>query len=551
MKLCLWPVLAFLILFTSPLAATEINLGGEEIRAALGGTTSGDLLLAGTSLNREDLDAFYKARDYRLAWDFTGTENAAAFAAFLDSIERVIEWHGLLHENYPLDTIRAMVTSHDETNHVTLELLVSGTLLRLARDLHGDDIDLDDLYPGWNFHRTEIDIPTKLADAVAANNVNTFIDGLAPQSAAYQALARALRQYRDLAAKGLWPTIDAGPALHLHDHGGRVTELRLRLEAEGYLSPGAQSEKMAGYFDDDVRKALIDYQQHNGLESDGNMGLRTLAALNVPLALRIDQIRANMERARHMPEDFPPLRYTLVNIPDASVRIVEDGQTIYEGPVIVGQVERKTPFIQSSIRSMIINPSWHVPAKIAREDILPKLRADPHYLEKLGFTIKGSDNDPYGQNIDWKSLPDEEFDFHLRQEPGRMNSLGRLKFDFDNDFAVYLHGTPHQELFKKNARDLSSGCVRLRDPAEIAQILLAGTPGAWDAQHLEDAIATQKTRWVGIKNPMPLFILYQTVFMDPQAKLEFREDVYGYDQFLMQSLKPAPSDAKTEDIPTQ
>jgi murein L,D-transpeptidase YcbB/YkuD len=300
-------------------------------------------------------------------------------------------------------------------------------------------------------------------------------------------------------------------------------------------------------FDDKLKQALTAYQLRNGLAATGNLGAKTLEALNVPIDARIDQITANMERWRHMPEDFPPSRYALVNIPDYSIVIVEDAKEIYRGIVIVGEVDRKTPFIDSAVRSMIVNPAWHVPAKIAREDILPKLQKDPHYLEKLGFVIRGSKDDPYGEHIDWNAIRENEFNFRLRQAPGDMNSLGRLKFDFDNDFAVYMHGTPHHSLFKRNARALSSGCVRLRDPEKVAAIVLAGNKEPWDVKRIEDEIAAGKTRWVGIENPLPLYILYWTVFAGADGQINFRNDVYGYDTFLMESMRGHPVPAGDED----
>ncbi|HUY67893.1 MAG TPA: L,D-transpeptidase family protein, partial [Alphaproteobacteria bacterium] len=277
-------------------------------------------------------------------------------------------------------------------------------------------------------------------------------------------------------------------------------------------------------------------QARHGFAADGSAGPHTLAALDVSRAARLTQIRANMERWRHMPEDFPPARYVMVNITDASVAVVEDGRPAYDGLAIVGRPDRKTPFIDSTIRSMIINPAWHVPANIARKDILPKLRKDPHYLEKLGFTIDDPD-DPYGQHIDWKALKDQAFDFRLRQGPGKLNSLGRLKFDFTNDFAVYMHGTPHQALFAKERRMLSSGCVRLRDPEKVAAILLAGNEGDWDDAHIEAAIASGKTRWLAIADPIPVFFVYWTAFPDAEGNIQFRDDLYGYDDFLMDSLR--------------
>lgn len=310
------------------------------------------------------------------------------------------------------------------------------------------------------------------------------------------------------------------------------------LTQESSSPPAASGDP--SYYDDALRESLSAWQRRNGLDGDGNAGPKTLEMLNAPVGERMDQIRANMERWRHMPEDFPPERHALVNIADASLLLVEGGKIAYRGPVVVGRVDRKTPFIQSEIRSMIVNPSWHVPAKIAKKDILPKLRRDPHYLEKLGFVIRGNEDDPHGAAIDWENMSERDFTFRLRQSPGDANSLGRIKFDFDNDFAVYMHGTPHPELFDKDRRTFSSGCIRLRDPLDVAEIVLDANPERWDAQKLNETILSGTTRWVAVTRPLPLFVLYETVFVGFDGKLQFRKDVYGYDRSLIRALDGRP-----------
>jgi L,D-transpeptidase YcbB len=520
----------FFILFCAMFLSIDVRADtsphAEDLQTAL---TQPTVTVDEYELDGEGLRAFYAAHDNHLAWNFTGVESATTFTAFLESLERLIDYHGLQPEDYPLEAMRKLGAGD---GGVKLELLVTDSLLKLAHDLHGDNVDLDQLYPGWNFHRNDENIPGDLAAAVTSNQLAEYIGGLAPKNPAYAQLAQILGVYRGFSAKGKWSVIDAGPALRPKDRGARVVQLRARLAAEDYASAGKSL-----VFDETLHKALMDWQRHHGLDADGHVGKNTLEALNVPVQTRIDQVRANMERWRHMPEDFPPQRYALVNIATATIKIVEDGKAVYQGPVVVGRVDRKTPFIQSAIRSMIVNPSWHVPKKIAQQDILPKLRKDPHYLEKLGFVIKGNEDDPHGENIDWKSMSEQEFDFRLRQSPGDRNSLGRLKFDFDNDFAVYMHGTPHQELFKKDIRNFSSGCVRLRDPEQVAEVLLAGNKDPWTVDRIEEEINTDKTRWVAFAKPIPLYILYWTVFMDEDGKTNFREDVYDYDGFLIENLK--------------
>ncbi len=481
---------------------------------------------AGIELDREGLTEFYSARDFRPAWSFSGSDTQTSFNAFLDSLDKLVRYHGLQTADYPIDTMRKM-----SGDGVILELFVTDTLLHIAHDLHGDDVDLDHLYVGWDWHQVDRDIPVELAGAIKNNRLSAYVDELSPKFPAYGQLAHVLEIYRAVSARGGWSKVERGASLRPGDSGVRVKQLRARLAAEDFLP----SDNQSPMFDEELENALITWQTRHGLEPDGHAGGKTIEALNVTVQKRIGQIRANMQRWRHMPADFPPDRYVLVNIGDTTVTITENGKAIYRGPVVVGKVDRKTPFINSEIRSVIVNPSWHVPAKIAEKDILPKLRKDPHYLEKLGFTIRGSEDDPYGENIDWNAMSARAFVVRLRQDPGEMNSLGRLKFDFDNDFAVYMHGTPHQELFAKYARYFSSGCVRLRDPGKVGAIILSSNKDAWPIDRIDREIDTGKTRWVNVTHPWPIYFLYWTVFTDADGMVNFREDIYDYDKIIVEN----------------
>ena len=548
-------ILALLVLLSvSPARAGLLGVS-SELKQAL---SAPEVVVNDITLNKADLNAFYQSRDYRFAWDHRHGGLSPALTAFLDSAESVITWHGLARDDYMLDVLRQMTQSPNEGDDVNIELLTTNILLQLSYDLHGESYDLTDLYPGWNYRRHHVDIPALLSEAVANNKLDRFINDIAPQHPVYEKLAQTLQKYRAVAAKGGWPTIDAGPPLRFHDHGRRVGQLRARLAAEDYLPAPVEDEaptnkkkkKHAPAFDEELEEALKEYQRCNGLEPVGFTGKMTLAALNTPIAVRIDQIRANMERWRHIPEDFPAPRHALVNIASMTIDITDsEAKSIYNGNVIIGRVDRKTPFIQSAVRSMIVNPSWHVPLKIARADILPKLRKDPHYLEKMGFVISGSTDDPHGTDVDWKKLSDQEFNFRLRQSPGDLNSLGHLKFDFDNDFAVYMHDTPHQELFEKYERDLSSGCIRLHDPEQVGEIVTADNKEPWSAQKITEAITEGKTRWVGVTKPLPIYVLYWTVFFDADGKLNFRKDIYDYDTFLIDVMDQRGAEAPDQPTP--
>ena len=551
MRLGLLIFLIFLAVAGSSTAHAGFFFSNRELKQAL---AAPEITVGDIALNKSDLNAFYQTRDYSYAWDHHNGLSTA-LTAFIDSAENVISWHGLSREDYALDQLRQLAQDTSGNNDLNIELLTTDILLQLSYDLHGDGYDLSDLYPGWNYHRPATNIPARLAEAVTNGKLDSFIDSLAPRNPTYEKLAQTLQHYRTIAAHGGWPAIDAGPPLRLHDTGKRVDQLRQRLTAEGYLLPPPDAPKKGKKhrlsFDEAMEEAIRAFQRHNGLEDVGYAGKLTLEILNIPLVTRINQIRANMERWRHMPDDFPAPRHALINIPAMTIEISEDNKPIYSGIVIVGRVDRKTPFIQSAIRSMIINPSWHVPLKIARQDILPKLKKDPHYLEKMGFVISGSADDPHGKDIDWDALPENEFKFRLRQSPGDLNSLGYLKFDFDNDFAVYMHGTPHHELFEKSERAFSSGCIRLHDPEQIGEIVTAANKDPWNAQRIVDEVKGGKTRWIGVAKPLPLYVLYWTVFPNAEGEIEFRKDIYDYDRFLIDVMEnrdteypPQPTEIK-------
>lgn len=486
-------------------------------------------LLDDLKLNKDELNQFYATRHYSPAWGFRGENNAKSFDDFLTSLAAVIDYHGLETADYPIPLMRQLIAANDDASKLKLELLVTDTVMKLAHALHGDTYKIPSDYIGWDFKRAEADIPLTLANAVASNGLPRFIDDLSPHNPAYTSLTHILHAYRIMALHGEWKPIPKGPTLRPKDHGPRVVALRQRLRAENYLTADQSIDET---YDDALAKAVTLWQSRNGLDPDGHVGTQTLQNLNESLNRRLTRIKANMERWRHMPDDFPPSRFISINIAAATVELHEDGKVLYTGPVVVGRSDRKTPFIQSIIRSMIINPPWHVPLKIAQKDILPKLRKDPHYLEKMGITIRGNDNDPYGDKINWKTMTEKQFKYRLRQDPGDQNSLGQLKFDFNNDFSVYMHGTPHQELFDKSQRNFSSGCIRLRDPEDVAVLLLTANGKKWTAPYIDQQIANNRTRWVGLKNPIPIFVLYWSVFADETGATHFRPDVYGYDNLF-------------------
>ncbi|MBU2618786.1 MAG: L,D-transpeptidase family protein [Proteobacteria bacterium] len=342
-------------------------------------------------------------------------------------------------------------------------------------------------------------------------------------------LEKALAQYHQLAAQGGWPQVPAGPTLHEGDMDVRTPLLRQRLVASGDLT-APTVEGSFFLFDTTLREAVQRFQARHGLIADGLVGAKTLTELNVPLSERIRQLTASLERCQPLPSLLEP-RHILINIADFTLKLYEDGELRLSMPVIVGKTYRQTPVFNGRISSLVLNPAWEVPHSIATKDLLPKIKKNPGYLRTSDIRVfrgwnPGTEVDSAG--VDWASLSPSRFPYRLRQEPGPDNALGRVKFLFPNPYDVYLHDTPSRELFQKDDRTFSSGCIRLARPLELAVHLLQGTPlGSMEA--LTAAIAGEKTRTIPLPSPIAIYMAYMTAWVDRDGTVQFRRDIYNRD----------------------
>jgi len=346
-----------------------------------------------------------------------------------------------------------------------------------------------------------------------------------PPHMAQRPLAEALAAYRSLSEAGGWPMMEAGSSLRLGDAGERVAALRARLAREGYLPPTTDRGE-AAVFDLALEAAVSEFQRRHGLEEDGVVGPMTLASLNVPAASRAAQIDLNLARLRALPGRLGE-PYVAVNIAAQHLQVIQDGTIRLVSRVIVGKPSAPTPVLSSRIAKIIFNPPWNVPASIAVNEILPKLRRDRTYLFKENIIIVDRSSDPHGLDVNWSSVSLAQFATRLRQLPGEGNALGRIKFEFPNPYTVYLHDTPAKRLFERARRTFSHGCMRLEHASDLAAFLLRDQ--GWGQAEIESAIADDQTREISLQRPVPLWVLYLTAVVDAGGTVHFREDVYGFD----------------------
>ncbi len=353
-------------------------------------------------------------------------------------------------------------------------------------------------------------------------------------------LREALARYQVLAAAGGWPTLPTSATLQPGQRAASVAALRERLRTSGDFS-GLTGTADAWFFDAGLQRALQDFQNRHGLPATGVVDDRTLAALNVPAADRVQQLQATLTRWNWLPREFGP-RYLWANVPGGYLELVEDGAPTLTMRIIAGHPERPTPSFQDTVSQIVVNPSWSVPQRIAVEDLLPTQREDPTFLARLGIRVltgTGREVDP--ARIDWQRVSADRFPYRLRQDPGPLNSLGRLKFVLRNPWDIYLHDTPSRRLFDLNSRTLSSGCIRLEKPEELAERLVgaasAATPvplGTRGRDYRGNGVAAEAapTRTIQLTRPIPLYVVYLTSWVTAEGVVHFRPDVYGRDARL-------------------
>lgn len=348
--------------------------------------------------------------------------------------------------------------------------------------------------------------------------------------AGFWPVVRAVSMYRQIQNWGGWEPIPNGERLKKGMRDRRVALVRKRLLATGDL---AASEGDQSLFDDMVMQGVRRFQARHGLDPDGAIGRATLEAMNVPVAARIQQLEVNLKRLN---EVAPKLghRYVFVNIAGQEVEAVEDGEVVIRKRVIVGKEDRQTPEYTSKITYIALNPYWNVPQSIAMKDLLPKIKANPLFLKRMGIRVlRGwGDNAPEidPATIDWSS-PNVTRQYRLRQDPSRLNSLGTIKINFPNPYAVYLHDTPVKTLFGRQARNFSSGCVRVQEVRDLAAWLLKDAPG-WDRKRIDATIAAGEHKDVALPQSVPVYLMYLTAWVGEDGVVNFRDDVYDRDRKL-------------------
>jgi murein L,D-transpeptidase YcbB/YkuD len=344
-------------------------------------------------------------------------------------------------------------------------------------------------------------------------------------NAGFKGLTKALKQYLEIASKGGWPVVPEGK-YKKGMHSPAIALLRKRLQVTGELEA---KDTASAVFDDALEAAVKNFQAHHGHTADGLVTPSLVKEMNVPVQNRIQQLLVNLQRVRWMPAAVPG-KLILVNIPEFMLHVWEDDRKAFDMPVIVGKEGHNTTMFYGDLNEIVFSPYWNLPPGIIRREVLPAMEKNKNYLEENQMEITGERN----------GLP------VIRQLPGEKNALGKVKFLFPNSFNIYFHDTPAKDLFNRDKRAYSHGCIRLSDPVKLAQYLLQDRPG-WDSAHIDSAMNAGKEKYVELKQKVPVIITYLTAWVDETGALQLREDIYGHDDKLAAKLLLDPVLHRTED----
>ena len=505
----------------------------EQLRET-GQVTIDGAPLAAVSLIPE----IYERRGFQPAW--TRPRQIGSLVEVVDDSYA----QGLDISDYHADQIRAvyqLISSGQDIapqRRADIDLLLTDSLIRLGYHLRFGKVNPEELDPDWNFRRAlgDADPATIVQRAIDSTSLTEFIDQVLPRGFVYHRLRTALAQYSQIQVAGGWPMVDDGPLLKVGMTDDRLPVLIERLQASGDLAE-TYVPVVPDRYDESVAQAVKRFQRRHRLVADGVVGSGTLAALNVPVEDRIDQIRVNLERARWVFDDIED-EFIVVNIAAYRVYLVRNREIVWSARAQVGKPFRKTPVFKSKLKYVVFNPTWTVPPGILAKDILPKAKRDPAYLQTKNIDIRdkgGAIVDP--DSIDWKTVSARGFPYQLVQRPGPTNALGRVKFIFPNEYFVFMHDTPSKALFDRTERAFSSGCIRVQSPFDLATVLLEDK--GWDRDKVDASLASQKTETVFLSRPMTVALMYFTVVVDDDGNVNFHKDIYGRDQAVSDGLKAA------------
>ncbi len=479
----------------------------------------------------KEVNLFYKNRNYQYAW-FNKSGMTQAVPNFQNQLQNYSnDFDDKTFNNSQLDTMITMIKTNpnqkkiDKNQREKLELILTTTFFKYS----------EKAFSGINKNARKLDwfIPR------AKKNFQVLLDSLVlkdendktyePVNLYYSKLKEKLKLYRDIQKKGGFPIIKMKEEFLTKTESDSVLiQVKQRLVLSGDLKVNDNNV----LYTLELATAVSNFQQRVGLPENGQLNFKTIKELNVTVDFRIKQMLINLERLRWVQVEIEN-DYLLVNIPEYKLHVFENKKLIWETNVVVGKAARQTNIFKGNISKIILNPYWNVPTSIANKEILPKLKRNRNYLTRNNMEIVAGGKVINSASINWNKY--SKIPYEVRQKPGNDNSLGKMKFLFPNSYSIYLHDTPAKELFDRNKRDFSHGCIRVENPKKLAMYLLQKDKN-WNEQKVDKVLETSTEIGIEVNPTIPVYITYFTAWVDVNGNLNFRNDIYSLDDDLAKEI---------------
>lgn len=457
---------------------------------------------------RDAVVAFYTARDFKPVWSDKGKVTPRAEAA----MKRIgdADNDGLEASDFVLPHFAA---DADPAALANAEIQLTKAVLLYAREAQIGRLTASRVSANADYKQTPPDPAGVLNNLASHDDIAAYLESFNPQGRPFQALRAKLREMRGGKSTDK-PKLAEGTTIRPGKDDNRVPQIRERL--------GEHENTASTEYDKQLVAAVKKFQRENDLRASGLIDNRTIHALNGQKSSnKIETVVANLERLRWLPHDLGKV-YVMVNLPDYSLKVVKNGKTTWTTRIVVGKPSLATPIFSNEIENIVVNPTWHVPQSIVQKEYLPALAQDPTVLARAGLVVHH----------------ERDGTISITQPPGNRNALGHMKFNFPNKFNVYLHDTPDKNLFKASKRAFSHGCMRVMNPWDFGEQLaeVAIDHPKYTAARFKSMFG-ENEHWLKFNTKIPVHLTYQTAFVDDENHLQFRPDIYGYDNRVDLAMK--------------
>ncbi|WP_276378593.1 murein L,D-transpeptidase [Flavobacterium sp. H4147] len=477
-----------------------------------------------STFKSETLKQFYASSDNKTVWG--NLEKRNYVLSQLKNADKL----GLEPEDYKASQLlkfESRISSLNDANLATYDILLTYNFEKFLNHLYKGKLNPKTLYSDWDLDEKTFDVNNVLIKAFNKNKLDSIVDNIQPKSLTYKELIKSLEIINSFPDEDI-KTIESLKKITVKDTNSALIAIKQKLL---FWKDMSGKDSLTNIYDAKTFESVKKFQARHGLADDGVIGPGTISALNYSKERRKQQIIANLERWRWYPNELAE-NYFIINIPDYSLNVVENQDTTLVRNVVVGTSKRRTPVITSILKTVVFNPTWTVPPTILKEDVVPAMKRNRNYLAKKNITIydtSGNVVDPQAWN------ENKPGNYRYIQSPGYNNSLGLMKILFPNHHSVYLHDTNHRNYFVRSNRSLSSGCVRVENPLELAKHILNDSV-RFSKDRIDTIIASKKTMSFKINKKYALYQWYWTAWCK-KNQLIFRADIYNLDSDLYSKLR--------------